>query len=199
MRSVFRVVAFIALLAMPAPGQSSPQIELPKIEEPAIIATTYNRRGQGKISAADREGHVHQYMEVWEDKSKVPSVVTYVLVGEDAQRYYSVTWGRGPVNRDAFTCKAADIPEFGEKSLWVASTKEGFITFKEIEDKDVKDLFSNLARARRDWDAEVGSANPKRNANTTQSNILNFLKKKNREKWLQLGWLQVATTCMRHF
>ena len=196
-----KLVCALALMAFSTPtamAQVSAQIDLPKVEEPKIIGIAYNRKGQGRISAADREGHVRQYMEVWEDKSKIPNVVTYILIGEDRLTFYSVTWGKGPINADAFNCKAIEIPEFDKKTLWVATVADGILTFKVIEDNDVKGLFGNLATARRDWDAEVNSPNQKRNANLTQSNILTFLKKKNREKWLQNGWLQPATTCVRH-
>jgi hypothetical protein len=189
----------IVLTATVASAQTPPKIELPKMEEPKIIGIAYNRKGQGQITAADREGKVHQYMEVWEDKSKIPNVITYMLIGQDRESYFSITWGRGPVNREVFACTSVEVPEFGEKSFWVTSVTSAVITFTEIKDEDVKGLFANLTRARRDWDLEVSSNNPKRNANTTQNNILDFLKKKNREKWLQNGWLQPATNCVRHF
>jgi hypothetical protein len=189
----------IVLTTTVASAQSSPKIELPKIEEPRIIGIAYNRQGQGQITAADRDGKVHQYMEVWENKSKIPNVITYMLIGQDRQTYFSITWGRGPVNREVFACTSVDVPEFGEKSLWVTSVTGGVLTFTEIKDEDVKGLFANLTTARRDWDRDVTANNPKRNANTTQNNILDFLKKKNREKWLQNGWLQPATNCVKHF
>lgn len=196
---VLGVLALLALSATSTSAQTSPPIELPKIDEPSMIRIAYNRQGQGKISAANREGRVNQFMEVWEDKSKIPNVVTYVFVSEDRQTYVTATWGKGPVNREAFLCPTTPIPEFDEKSLWVATVKDSLLTFQQIEDKDINDMFSNLTRTRRDWDAEVNATNPKRNANTTQNNILSFLKKKNREKWLQNGWLQPATACVRHF
>lgn len=193
------IVLTATMASAQSPAQTPPKIELPKFEEPTIIAIAYNRKGQGEISAADRDGKVRQYMEVWENKSKIPNVITYILIGQDRQTYFSITWGRGPVNRDAFACTSVEVPEFGEKSLWVASVSGGVLTFTEIKDEDVKGLFTNLTTARRDWDREISSNNPKRNANTTQNNILDFLKKKNREKWLQNGWLQPATNCVNHF
>ena len=196
---VLGVVALIALSAIAALAQTPSQIELPNIDEPRLISTAYNRQGQGRILAANRDGSVHQYMEVWESKSKIPNVVTYILIGTDRQTFYSITWGRGPVNREAFNCKAKEIPEFGEKSVWLAADTDGVLTFREIQDDDIKSLFGNLLQIRRDWDLEVNSSNPKRIANTTQDNILTFVKKKNREKWVQLGWLQPATNCVRHF
>jgi hypothetical protein len=62
---------------------------------------------------------VQQYLEVWENQSKAPNVVTYVLVG--GKQPFTATWGRGPVNTAAFNCKADKRPEFGEKDLWVAT------------------------------------------------------------------------------
>jgi hypothetical protein len=198
-RAVISVVAFAALSATSYMAQSPTQMQLPKIDEPSLIAIAYNREGRGKISAANSRGRVNQYLEVWENKSKIPNVVTYVFVGDDRQTFFSATWGKGPVNTDAFSCKAIEIPEFREKSFWVVTVTDGVLTFTEIQDGDVKGLFENLAKTRRDWDLEVNAESQKRNANTTQSNLLSFVKKKNREKWLQLGWLQLVTSCVRHF
>jgi hypothetical protein len=72
------------------------------------------------------------------------------------------------------------------------------VTFQEIKDGDVKGLFENLAQARRNWEREVSAINQRANANLVQENILTFMKEKNRKKWLDLGWLQVATKCIQH-
>ena len=196
---VVSVVAVLALLATPVLAQSSPQFELPKVDEPSVIGIGYNGEGQGRIRAADRQGRVHQFLEVWENKSKAPNVVSYILIGDDRSAYFSATWGRGPVNTDAFNCAAKEVPDFSEKTLWVATVAEGVLTFQEIQDSDIKGLFSNLATVRRDWGMEINSASQRNNANLTQENLLTFMKKKNREKWLQNGWLLPANGCVRHF
>jgi hypothetical protein len=186
-----------ALTAATALAQSSPETVLPKIEEARIISISFNLKGAGRILAADREGKVHQYLEVWEDDKKSPNVVTYVLVGEG--KTFTATWGRGPVNASAFRCKAESVPQFGEKALWVATSSDGVLTFKEIDDGDIKGLFANVIQARRNFDREVGGWNPRRMANTPENNILSLLKEKTRKKWLELGWLRPATTCVKHF
>lgn len=192
------MLALIALTATTVPAQSLHQTALPKIEDPSIISIAYSPDGFGRISAADKNGKIRQYLEVWENQSKVPNVVTYVLRGDDGTAF-TATWGRGQVNTAAFACNANKIPELGEKSLWVARVSEGVLTFQEIKDDDIKGLFENLTQARRDWNQTVNAANQRRNANLTQENILTLLKKKNREKWLAQGWLQLASSCVHHF
>jgi len=191
------LAASAALTTGTALAQSSPETELPKIEEARNIGISFNRKGAGRILAADREGKVHQYLEIWEDDKKSPNVVTYILVGDG--KTLTATWGRGPVNTSAFRCKAESVPQFGEKSVWVATSSGGVLTFKEIEDNDIKGLFANVIQARRDFDREVGGWNQRRMANTPEKNILTLLKEKNRKKWLELGWLRPATTCVQHF
>jgi hypothetical protein len=191
------IVALIALISTTAVAQSAPP-ELPKVGEIKGIAIAYTNDGRGKISAADKNGLVQQYLEVWENQSAIPNVVTYMLIGTDGSAF-SVTWGRGPLNTKAFRCLRGQSPEFGEKSFWVATVNDGKLGFEEIKDESIKGLFDNLTQARRDWKREVNAANQRYNANTTQQNILFFLKEKNRKKWLEQGWLRPATGCVQHF
>jgi hypothetical protein len=192
------ILVAVALTATVASAQSPPQFELPKVGEPKQIGISYASDGRGKIMAGDKSGKVQQYLEVWVDKSKVANVVTYVLVGDD-RKTFSATWGRGAVNPIAFNCRADKIPEFGEKSLWVATDTNGVLTFQEIEYEPLKGLFENLGRAREDWKREVNSSVQRRSTSTSEQNILLFLKEKNRKMWLEQGWLQPATMCFRHF
>ena len=195
---ILGIPVLIALTATATLPQSTPQFELPKVEELKQIGISYASDGRGKIMAGDKSGKVQQYLEVWVDKSKVANVVTYVLVGDD-RKTFSATWGRGPVNPIAFNCRADKTPEFGEKSFWVATDTNGVLTFQEIEYEPLKGLFENLGRAREDWKREVNSPNQRRSTSTSEQNILLFLKEKNRKKWLEQGWLRPATMCIRHF
>ncbi len=196
------IAALAALTALTATAQQEniqlTQPSLPKIPESKGIGISYSPdKGIGRIVAADENNKVHQYLEIWEDGKKLPNVVTYLLIGDG--QTFSATWGKGPVNPKSFTCKADNIPEFGEKVFWVATVKDGALTFQEIKDGDVKGLFENLAQARRDWGITVSAINQRANANLVQENILGFMKEKNRKKWLDQGWLQPATLCVQHF
>lgn len=196
------IAALVALTALTASAQQEnielTKPDLPKIPESKGIGISYSPDNAiGKIVAADENNKVHQYLEIWEDNKKLPNVVTYVLIGDG--QTFSTTWGKGPVNPKAFTCKADNVPQFGEKVFWVATVKDGALTFQEIKDGDVKGLFENLAQVRRDWGITVSAINQRSNANLIQQNILGFMKEKNRKKWLDLGWLQPATRCMQHF
>jgi hypothetical protein len=195
---ILGILVAVTLTATAASPQSTPPLELPKVGELKQIGISYASDGRGKIMAGDKSGKVQQYLEVWVDKSKVANVVTYVLVGNDG-RTFSATWGRGPVNPIAFNCRADKTPEFGEKSLWVATDTNGVLTFQAIEYEPLKGLFDNLIRARQDWTREVNAPIQRRSTSTSEQNILLFLKEKNRQKWLEQGWLRPATTCIRHF
>ncbi len=196
--TVVCLFAFMALTAITALADTAPLLELPKIGEAQVIGIRFAADGRGKIMAADKNGKVQQYLEVWANQSNVPNAVTYVLIGEDGNTF-SATWGRGPVNPAAFTCQADTLPEFGEKVLWVATVTDGALAFQEIKDSAVKGMFDNVTQARRDFGREVGPSAQRANANTTEINLLTFLKEKNRKKWAEQGWLQPATTCIRHF
>lgn len=192
------ILVTMALIATAASPQSTPQFELPKVDEARQIGISYASDGRGRVMAGDRSGKVQQYLEIWVDKSKVANMVTYVLVGDDGKTF-SATWGKGPVNPLAFNCRADKTPEFGEKSFWVATDANGVVTFQEIQYEPLKGLFENLGRAREDWKREVNSPIQRRSTSTSEQNILLFLKEKNRKMWLDQGWLRPATTCVRHF
>jgi len=202
------ITAVIALTGAIAPAQEQQsqeqqnlelsKPELPKIPDPKIISIGFSTdSGIGRVRAADKNGVVNQYLEIWENDKRVPNVVTYVLVANGQS--YTATWGKGAVNPKAFTCELDKVPEFGEKSFWAATVKDGALSFQEIKDGDIKGLFDNLTQARRDYNREVNATAQRNNANLVENNILSLLKEKSRQKWLQQGWLQPATTCIRHF
>jgi len=188
---------FLIASAAGAVAQTS-LLTLPKVLEPKVIAINYSNDHRGRVLAADDKGRVQQWLEVWENEAKVPTVVTYVLAGLDRSAF-SVIWGQGPVNMRAFNCKVENVPKFADNAMWVATVEKGTLKFKEINDNDIKGLFANLFRSRNDWDREVGSQHQRHRTNITESNILSFLKEKNRERWLQEGWLQNANDCVKHF
>ncbi|MBC7909893.1 MAG: hypothetical protein H7Y30_05305 [Pyrinomonadaceae bacterium] len=195
--TIVSLFAFVALTATTASAQSSTPLELPKIEEAKHIGISFANDGRGRIRGADKTGMVRQYLEIWANEKQLPNIVTYVLIGDGGQTF-TATWGRGPVNSTAFTCQADKLPEFGEKSVWVAMVNDGALVFQEINDDAVKGVFDNLIRARRDYGREVNANFQRSNANTTEINLLTFFKEKNRKKWAEQGWLHQATTCVQH-
>ncbi|MCA1621588.1 MAG: hypothetical protein LC795_20410 [Acidobacteria bacterium] len=196
--SAAAVMALAALTASVATAQEATRPELPKIPESKTIGIGYASDGRGKVVAADKYGKVRQYLNVWENQSKEPNVVTYVLTTEEG-RGYSATWGVGPVNPAAFGCKAREVPQFDEKAMWAATAEAGVLTFTPVDDDDLRGLFRDLKRARQDYNREVNSQHQRSAANTPEQNILILLKEKNRKKWLERGWLRPATTCFRFF
>lgn len=187
----------MTVTALTAMAQST-KPDLPKVDKPKVIGFTYSNDGRGKVLVANKTGRVQQVLEVWENQSKAPTVVTYLLLATDGKAF-SVTWGRGPVNLPAFNCKADKIPEFGEKDMWVATMSNGALSFQGVKDQSLKGLFDNLTFARRHLGREVGWENRRHTTNSTESNIIMFLSEKNRKWWLEQGWLQPATECVRHF
>ena len=111
----------------------------------------------------------------------------------------TATWGRGPVNPAAFNCNVELAPQFGEKSFWVVTVEGKGLKFQEIADGEIKGLFGNLTVIRRDLIRDVSSKMRSSAANSNEHNVVFFFKEKNRKKWLEQGWLQPATTCVRHF
>lgn len=198
-RFLIAVIASLALLIPTrSPSQSLVQTELPDVPEAKHIGIGYSDDGRGKIRAADEKGKVYQSLLIWENESKAPNVITYVLIGTDG-RGFTATWGRGPVNLKAFNCIANDVPPFTEKALWVATFKGATMTFQEIKDDDLKALFSSLTQTRRDYNREVSAMNQRSNANTTEQNILLLMKEKNRRKWQERGWLLPVSPCVSLF
>lgn len=199
-RMVFvKVLLLLCLITKLTPAQTAKQKELPKVPEPESISITFTKNaGVGKISAADRNGKVQQWLEVWENELKSPNVITYVLVGDGVS--FSATWGRGRIDRRAFGCMASEVPEFDDKTFWTATVIAGLTTFSEIKDEGIEGLFENVKRARTDLGAPEGLVMAKGGyASIVQTNLVNFMKVKNRKKWLDQGWLQPATKCINHF
>lgn len=192
------LLSLAALAASDARSQQPPPPELPKIPESTTIGIAYAPDGRGKVMAADKYGKVRQYLNVWENQSKEPNVVTYVMTTDEG-RGYSATWGVGPVNPAAFACKPVEVPQFDEKTMWVATDAGGALKFAAIDAGDLRGLFRDLKRARQDYNREVNSQHQRYGANNPEQNILILLKEKNRKKWLELGWLRPATNCFRFF
>jgi hypothetical protein len=191
---MFMSANLLALSGRSGVGQSSSASNLPWVGKPRMIGLLYTRDGRGKILMADETGKVQQSLELWEDHSRVPNVISYMLVSLQLESF-SVTWGRGPVNRAAFACSVDKAPVFSEKTIWVATAANGILSFQEIKDSDVKALFQDLnqARLRADRNATRGLAG------VFEQNIMIFVKEKNRKKWLERGWLTPTNTCVRHF
>ena len=188
---------FLLLLGLcsAAFAQATPPPELPKVDDPVMIRASYSKDGRQRILAAGKDGKVRQYLLAWEDGSQMPNVVTYVVTGEGGT--FSATWGRGPVNPVAFNCATDKAPAFGEKSLWVATATGPGLKFEEVDYEDLKGLFRNLALTRREAVREARSARRSIVAGSIQSNIMIFLREKNRRKWAERGWLRPATDCFR--
>lgn len=58
--------------------------ELLLTRRPTIACTGvfgYAKDGRGRVLAANKEGKVEQYLEIWANKSRMTDVVSYVLVG----------------------------------------------------------------------------------------------------------------------
>lgn len=190
-------LGIFASMAMTSLAQTTPQLELPKIVEPDHI-TVDPSSPVGRIFAENKRGKKPQYLEEWENKSNQPNVITYVLIGDDGTAF-TATWGKGPINPKAFRCKPDKFPEFGEKVFWVATEQKGKLMFQEIKDDNIKHLFENVSEILRTWRSEVNAKYKWLRVNNMQLNILNFMKEKNRKKWYEQGWLQLANRCVLHF
>lgn len=123
-----------------ASAQSLKQQDLPKVPEPEFISIVFTKgAGIGKISVADKDGKVQQWLEVWENELKAPNVISYVLVADGVS--FTAKWGRGRINPRAFSCMASDVPEFDDKTFWTETVIAGLTTFTEIKVGDIEGLF----------------------------------------------------------
>lgn len=191
---LLRISLIVFFGAGAATGQT--RQNLPDIGEQKQISIAFSNDRVGVIKTADRGGKVRQYLEIWENLSKKPVLINYVLLTE--QGSLSATWGMGPINPKMFSCVSGPIPEVAEKSYWNVSSRDGSLVFTETGDKDIKGLFNNIFHARIDWDHKVAALNKAIMANLTESNILLQLNEKSRKKWLDAGWLQPISSCVPH-
>lgn len=206
-------LAVIAVLALcftaHAQQQNNQEPDLSSHKVEAVVVGYSQENKLGQILLSNHDDKFEQYFDIW-GKSRndaSPIVITYVLEKRDAKgrRFYTATWGKGPVARDAFNASClSSIPEFKSDVYWAAKIVEGKVQFEAIEDSVLKDsavkvLFRSVKGTTQRW--MFDSARPViSQAPYDDQRILVDLanREENRKTWYTKGWLRPENTCVRY-
>ena len=206
-------VAVFAALALCFVGQHEQQ----NSQEPdlsshrvAAVVVSYSKESKlGQILLSNSEDRFEQYFDLWGKSSKdaSPVVITYVFEKRDAKgrRFYTATWGKGPVERNAFQASClSNVPDFKDDVYWAAKIIDGQVQFEPLEDTVLKEgaikvLFRSVKGTTLRWVFE--SARPViSQAPYDDQRILADLvnREENRKTWYTKGWLRPENRCVRY-
>jgi hypothetical protein len=176
----------------------------------AAVVVSYSKENRlGQILLSNTEDRFEQYFDIWGKSVKdfSPVVITYVFEKRDTngRRFYTATWGKGPVERNAFNPSClSDVPEFKDDVYWAAKIVDGHIQFEPIADSVLKEaaikvLFRSVKGTTERWMFE--SARPViSQAPYDDQRILADLgnRMENRKTWYAKGWLRPENRCVRY-
>jgi hypothetical protein len=102
------------------PNSDEPDLSADRV---ASVVVGYDKeRKIGQILLGNTEDKIEQYFDMWgksrDDTS--PVVITYVFDkrGAKGRRFYRATWGKGPVERNAFQPSClTNVPDFKDDVL----------------------------------------------------------------------------------
>jgi hypothetical protein len=189
------------------PNIQEPDLSARRVEAVVIGYSEQNRLGQ--ILFSNTEDRFEQYFDVWgkSPKDTSPVVITYVFDKRDAKgrRFYTATWGKGPIERNAFQASClANVPDLKNDVYWAAKIVEGKVQFEPLEDSALKEgvikvLFRSVKGSIQRW--MFDSARPVRSqAPFDDQRILADLvnREENRKTWYAKGWLRPENSCVRY-
>ena len=205
--AVFAILILCVVGYGQQPNSLEPDLSAKKV---AAVAVSYSKEHRiGQILISDEDNQIDQYFDVW-GKSRddfSPVLITYVFEKGDAKkkRFYTATWGKGPVERNAFheSC-LSNVPDFKDDVYWIAKVIEGKVHFETLEDKALKEgtikvLFRSVKGTVQRWVFE--SARPIiSQAPYDDQRILADLvnRKENRTTWYTKEWLRPENRCVRY-
>ena len=199
------------VLCFVAPGKQlntqEPDLSAKKVAAVVVGYSKENRLGQ--ILLSNTEDRYEQYFDIWGKSPKDPSpvLITYVFEKRDSKgrRFYTATWGKGPVERDAFheSCLSS-VPDFKDDVYWAAKVVDGRVQFEPLEDGLLKEgaikvLFRSVKGTIQRWTFD--SARPVTSqAPYDDQRILADLvgREQNRKTWYAKGWLRPENRCVRY-
>jgi hypothetical protein len=209
MKHVALFAALVLCFVAPSKQQNSqePDLSAQKIRSLVVVYSEENRVGQVLLS--NSEDRFEQYFDMWGKSSKdfSPVVITYVFEKRDAKgrRFYTATWGKGPVERNAFNPSClSTVPDFKDDAYWTAKVVDGQVEFEPLEDRALKEgvikvLFRSVKGTVQRWMFE--SARPVTSqAPYDDQRILADLtgREENRKTWYAKGWLRSENQCVRY-
>jgi hypothetical protein len=208
-----KYLAVFAVLLLFVIGHNAQQnSQEPDLSAKRVVGVTVGYAKEhrlGQILTSDDESRIEQYFDIWgkspDDFS--PVLVTFIFDKRDAEgrRFYTATWGKGPVERNAFHASClTDVPDFKNDVHWVAKVVEGKVQFEPLEDSALKEgvikvMFRSVKGTVQRWVFE--SPRPiTSNAPYDDQRILIDLvnRKENRKTWYTKGWLRPENRCVRY-
>lgn len=189
--------------------QSSPEPDLSSNRVAAVVVSYSKENRIGQILFSNREDRFEQYFDVWgKARNDIsPVVITYVFEKRDAKerRFYTATWGKGPIERNAFQASClSNVPDFKDDVYWAAKVIDGQVEFEQLEDGALKEgvikvLFRSVKGTTTRW--LFDSARPVTSqAPYDDQRILADLvnRNENRKTWYTKGWLRPENRCVRY-
>lgn len=205
--ALFAALLFFVVGHVEAQNNQEPDLSAKRVGGVAVSYSKEHRLGQILIS--DVDDRIDQYFDVWA-KSRddfSPVLITYIFEKRDAQgrKFYTATWGKGPVERNAFHASClSDVPEFKNDAHWVAKIIDGKVQFEPLEDTALKEgvikvLFRSVKGTVQRWVFESGRPVTS-NAPYDDQRILADLanREQNRKTWYTKGWLRPENRCVRY-
>jgi hypothetical protein len=189
------------------PNSDEPDLAADRI---ASVVVSYDQeRKIGQILLGNTEDKIEQYFDIW-GKSRgdtSPVVITFVFDKRDAKgrRFYTATWGKGPVERNAFQPSClTNVPDFKDDVYWAAKVVDGQVQFEQLDESVLKEsvvkvLFRSVKGTTIRWlfdSARPVTSQAPRDDQRILADLAN--RKENRKIWYSKGWLRPENRCVRY-
>ena len=209
MKYVTVVVTLLLCFVVQAQQQNSPEPDL-AAHKVASVAVSYSKEQRlGRIMLADTDDRIEQYFDIWgkSPNDSSPLVITYVFDKRDAsgRRFYTATWGKGPVERNAFHASClANVPDFKDDVYWAAKVINNQVEFEPIEDNMLKEgaikvLFRSVKGTTQRWMFESARPVISQAPYDDQRILIDLMNREgNRKTWYARGWLRSENRCVRY-
>ena len=209
MKYVTVVATLLLCFVIHAKPQNGPEPDL-SAHRVAAVAVSYSKEQRlGRIDLADVDNRIEQYFDIWGKSSNdsSPLVLTYIFDKRDAtgRRFYTATWGKGPVERNAFhpSC-LANVPDFKDDVYWAAKVIDNKVQFEPIEESVLKEgaikvLFRSVKGTTQRWMFESARPVTSQAPYDDQRILVDLLNREaNRKTWYAKGWLRNENRCVRY-
>lgn len=204
-------IAVLAALALCFVGPAK-QIQEPDLSAKKIAALTVNYSKEhrlGQILFSNTEQRFEQYIDFWGKSRKdfSPVVITYVFEKRDTKgrRFYTATWGKGSIERDAFNPSClSSVPDLKDDVYWAAKVIDGQVQFEPLEDSALKEsaikvLFRSVKGSTQRAMFESARPTHSQAPYDDQRIIVDLLNRdENRKTWYTKGWLRPENRCVRY-
>jgi hypothetical protein len=203
-------VAVFAALALCFVGQQNSQEPDLSSDRVAALVVNYSKESSlGQILLSDTENRFGQYFDIWGKSPKdfSPTVITYVFEKPDVKgrRFYTATWGKGPIERNAFQPSClSNVPDFMDDVYWAAKIIEGQVQFEPLDDSVLKEgaikvLFRSVKGTTQRWVFESARPVTSQAPYDDQRILADLLnREQNRKTWYTKGWLRPENRCVRY-